>query len=259
MSSPPGRCRIRQPAGEDLATSRTWGSCSQRQSQVPRTLRQTHCGQQAHHDLIDDRPRQVPPSISPIRGAGPVMPARSSCRPRRPGRAPHRPAGLLPPAGAGPGHRCWHGGCRAPPCHPPPPPAALARPDGRPAPGRPATTPARPPARRHPPPPAPAGTPPHPAAGTAAPAGHSGPPARQHPRRGIGGPLADRGKRPRPGQHRRHRGQQQRRQRVPHPAWITRVRHPGQIPGQAGALASQHRPVPGRQIPQLLQGRAAQR
>jgi hypothetical protein len=29
----------------------------------------------------------------------------------------------------------------------------------------------------------------------------------QHPRRGIGGPLADRGERPRPGQHCRHRSQ----------------------------------------------------
>ena len=46
-----------QPTGEDLAVNRIWGSCSQRQSQVPRALRQTRCGLSALQYLHGDRAR----------------------------------------------------------------------------------------------------------------------------------------------------------------------------------------------------------
>jgi hypothetical protein len=79
----------------------------------------------------------------------------------------------------------------------------------------------------------------------------------QHPRRGIGDPLPDRRQRPRTSQHGRHRGQQDRRQRMANAARVARIRNQGQELPQARALGRQ-RPA-ARRMCQLLQGTTDQR
>jgi len=70
---------MRQPAGEDLDVNRIWGSCSQRQSQVPRALRHTCCGLSALQYRDGDRARRAAVSISSLQGGRQAMPTRSTC------------------------------------------------------------------------------------------------------------------------------------------------------------------------------------
>ena len=63
----------RRPTGEDLVVNRIWGSCSQRQSQVPRVLHQTCCGLSALQYRDGDRARRAAEGISSLRGGRQVM------------------------------------------------------------------------------------------------------------------------------------------------------------------------------------------
>ena len=116
------------------------------------------------------------------------------------------------PAGARPARRCWHDGCPAPPCRPRPPPAGARRPCS-------CSLVSGPQPRIQPGPhrgiervgvyrfqdPADGGL-----IRRLEPAGQritADPESGQDLRRRVRDPFADRGERPRPGQHRRHGGQ----------------------------------------------------
>src|SRR6266542_2802744 len=146
--APPPRAGTQRPAGEDLVGNRIWGSCSQRQSQVPRVLRQTHCGLRCARIETTTAPGRSPSAFHLSHVTRRAILTHWSWRRRGVAPAPSRCRGPALPAGAPAGRPVRPR--RAAPCRPPPPRRAGRR-LGPEAAGRPASRrPAGPTRRRRP-------------------------------------------------------------------------------------------------------------